>query len=68
MKPLQKYQCEVCRVEYTSEKVALDCERGHKIPQTVVRARHLPKGQGRDGYPVTVTVCMDDGKEITYKR
>ena len=68
VKALQKYQCEVCCVEYATEHAALDCEASHKLPQSIVKARHLPKGTGRDGYPVTVTVRMSDGQDITYKR
>lgn len=68
MKPVQKYQCEVCHAEYVAEKVALECEASHKLPLSIVGVRHLPKGAGRDGYPVSVTVRMSDGKDITYKR
>ncbi len=68
MKAVQKFQCEVCRTEYAAEKAALECEASHKFPLTIVNARHLPKGTGRDGYPVSVTIHMSDGKDITYKR
>lgn len=68
MKAVQKYQCEVCGVEYAAEKAAQECEASHKLPLSIVKVRHLPKGSGRDGYPVTVTVRMSDGQDITYKR
>lgn len=68
MKPVQKYQCEVCRVEYAKKEDALDCEKNHKIPQSIVSARHMPKAQKCTGYPVTVTIRMSNGKEIVYKQ
>lgn len=68
MKAVQKYQCEVCHTEYASDKAAQDCENSHKIPLAIVRVRHLAMAQNGTGYPVSVTVRMSDGKDITYKR
>jgi len=68
MKAVQEYQCEVCHTEYAKKEDAVSCEKNHKIPQSVAGARHLPKAQNGTGYPVTVTVLMSDGKEVTYKR
>lgn len=68
MKTVQKYRCEVCHTEYAAEKAALECEASHKLPLTIVNARHLSMGQNGTGYPVSVTVRMSDGKDITYKR
>lgn len=68
MKAVQKYQCEVCHTEYVSEKSAQDCESSHKIPLSIVHSRHLALSQNGTGYPVSITVRMSDGKDITYKR
>lgn len=68
MKTVQTYQCEVCHTEYAKKEDAAGCEKNHKIPQTIAGARHIPKGQNGTGYPITITVRMSDGKEITYKR
>ena len=68
MKTVQKYQCEVCHTEYAAEKAAQECEASHKLPLSIVNVRHLSTGQNGTGYPVSVTVRMSDGKDITYKR
>ena len=68
MKTVQKYQCEVCHTEYAKKEDAVRCEKNHKVPQTIVNARHLPIGQNGTGYPITITVRMSDGQEVTYKR
>ena len=68
MKPVQKYQCEVCHTEYAKKEDAMSCEKNHKIPQAIVSARHSPKGQNGTGYPISITVHMSDGQEVTYKR
>lgn len=68
MKVVQKYRCEVCHTEYAAEKAALDCEKSHKLPQSIVKARHLSMGQNGTGYPVAIIVRMSDGTEQTYKR
>lgn len=68
MKTLQKYQCEVCHTEYADKRDAESCEKNHKIPKSIVEARHQPKSQNGKGYPVAITVLMNDGEHITYKR
>lgn len=68
MKPVQKYQCEVCHTEYAKKEDAMHCEKNHKVPQNITSARHLPIGQNGTGYPITITVRMSDGQEVTYKR
>lgn len=68
MKVVQKFRCEVCHTEYAAEKAALECEASNKLPLTIVNARHLSMGQNGPGYPVSITVRMSDGKDITYKR
>ena len=44
------------------------CEKNHKIPQTIASARHIPIGQNGAGHPISITVHMSDGQEVTYKR
>lgn len=68
MKVMGKYLCEGCGTEYADRRLAEDCEKCHKYPVSIVRVRHLSKGQNGAGYPVSITVKMSDGKEVVYKR
>ena len=68
MKQIQKYQCEVCHTEYAKREDAVACEKNHKIPKAIVETRYLTKAQDGGGYPVTITVLMNNGERITYKR
>lgn len=68
MKVLENYLCEGCGTEYSDRNLAEDCEKCHKQPVSIVRVRHLSKGQNGAGYPVSITVKMSDGKEVVYKR
>jgi len=68
MKVIQRYQCEVCHTEYTDKKKAEACEKSHRQPAKIVGARYLSMAQNGPGYPVSVTLKMSDGNEVTYKR
>jgi len=65
---VKMYCCGVCHTVFNDADKALDCERSHKTPIKVTRARHLSKAQNGSGYPVTVTVRMSDGNDVVYKR
>jgi len=68
MKTIEKYLCEVCNTEYADKQQAEACEKNHKKPVKIVDVRFLPMRQNGTGYPVSVTIRMDDGKEVIYKR
>ena len=68
MKVIEKYRCEVCHTEYADRRQAEACEKCHKLPHKISGTRYLPMSQNRAGYPVSVTIKMSDGEEVTYKR
>lgn len=68
MKEAKYYVCECCGTQYASKENAIDCEKNHKAPVSIVSTRSLSKAQDATGYPVTITVKMRDGKQVVYKR
>ncbi len=50
------------------KKNEMEGEKNHKIPRSIIGARHQPKSQNGTGYPITITVRMSDGQDVTYKR
>ena len=62
------YQCEICGTEYSDKSKCKECEKSHRVPDTIVDARYVAKSFNNKGYPVSVTIRMDDGKDIIYKR
>lgn len=68
MKKVQHYVCEICGTEYADRIPCEQCEKSHKTPMKIHSARWLSMKQNGSGYPIAITVEMDDGKEITYKR
>ena len=68
MKIIEKYRCEICNTEYADKKRAEACEQSHKRPAKIVKTRYLSVGQNESCYPISITVKMDDGKELIYRR
>lgn len=68
MQEIKRYRCDYCGTEYASQKNAEECEASHKRPTRFESARYVSKGQNASGYPVTLTVRMNDGTLQTYKR
>ena len=72
MKNISLYQCEVCGAQYKFSEDAKACERFHVSPRchnTILSARYQPyHEEGASKYPSSITVIMDDGGHITYKR
>lgn len=57
VKTVQHYICEVCGTEYKEKVKARECEDRHKQPVKIVSCRYRP-----------ITVRMNDGKDVIYKR
>ncbi len=68
MKKVEHYICEVCGTEYNEKQKAVDCEKGHHEPKSIVKARYQSVCNDQSGYPDRIDVKMDDGKIVTYKR
>ena len=69
MKSISLYQCEVCGTQYKFSKDAEACEKFHVRPKGILREHYRPYHElGACKYPHTITVLMNDGHEIIYKR
>ena len=68
MKEVKHYMCEICGTEYAEKNMAEDCEKCHKRPELISHIRYLSKSQNGSGYPVAITVRMNDGTCQIYKR
>lgn len=68
MKKVSLYVCEMCSSQYNDEAKAKECEKNHKKCVNVSSARYLSIGNDKSGYPLSLTVLMDDGVHVTYKR
>lgn len=68
MRTVEHYICEVCGTEYRNPATAKACEGGHKKAVEVIGYRYRPISDDKTGYPQTVTVRMDDGKTLVFKR
>lgn len=55
MKKIEKYRCEICKIEYSDKTDCLQCEKSHKTPVEITNTRYLPYSQNQNGYPVSVT-------------
>ena len=68
MREIQQYLCEHCGTLYADKMKAQECERNHKSAINILYQRFLPKKNDASGYPISITVKMEDGKEVVYKR
>lgn len=68
MKKVEHYICEVCGTEYNGKSRAMVCEKGHKAPKEIIKARYISIGDNMKGYPIAVDLKMADGEIVTYKR
>lgn len=66
MKEKKLYSCEYCYTDYADKKMALDCEKNHKVDLSIVSARYSPFKNNQTGFPVAITVESKDGAERTY--
>ncbi len=74
MKSISLYQCEICGAQYKFSNDAEACEKFHIRPRTmgtveIESARYQPYHEhGASQYPHKITVVMQDGKRIDYRR
>ena len=68
MKKVEHYICEICGAEYRDKNTCAECEKGHRTPVSIEKARHIPIRNNKKGYPTAITVKMDNGELVTYKR
>ena len=68
MKEIKLYQCEVCGTEYTDKKQAEECEENHVETLEIVKCKFVKRALMHDGFPASITVKSDDGREMTYNR
>ncbi len=68
MKELKLYQCEICGTQYKNKAECKECEKRHIKPKGITGTRYLNFKDNKKGYPVLISVEMEDGFTITYKR
>lgn len=72
MKSIFIYQCEICGSQYKFSSDAEACEKFHVKPNKTLgieSAMYQPyHQQGASQYPHKITVVMQDGKRIDYRR
>lgn len=68
MKKIDLYQCEHCKTQYNSKDKALECEKSHRHPKKIEKSIWIPMKDNKRGYPTRISVLMDDGEIVTYKR
>ena len=64
MKEVTLYECEVCGSQYSSSKMAKECEKIHKTIQEIGSVKY----RSMDGYPNEITVVFSGNKRVTYHR
>lgn len=68
MKSLKLYQCEICGTQYKERLECEKCEKTHIQPKAIVGAKYIRMRDNAKGYPIAITVMMDDGHSVQYKR
>lgn len=72
MKEITLYKCDICGTEYKFAKDAEACEKYHIQPikdSPFASAMYKPyRVQSCEPYPYKITVKMEDGKTLIYKR
>lgn len=68
MEELKLYRCEFCGTSYKEKKRCIECEKSHKKPVKIIDSRYVAENDNKKGYPVSITVQMEDGNKVIYKR
>ena len=64
-----QYKCEMCGTNYSNAEKCRECEAFHVAVASVAQYKYNSKGMGPESkYPHAVTIVMDDGKQLTFKR
>ena len=67
MKECKLYQCEICNTQYKEKSDCQACEKNHVKPESIKECKYHAE-QYFANYPDTITVLMEEGKELKYKR
>lgn len=67
MKKLELFECEFCREQYDNEHDCKKCEDNHISPKGIIAQDYYTHCDSKN-YPHTITVLMEDGKEIRYAK
>ena len=68
MKQKILYVCELCGTEYKDERAAERCERGHIMPKKIHESKFQSINVDQKGYPSRITILMENGERVEYKR
>lgn len=68
MKEKKLYVCEHCGTTYNSKEQCWKCEGNHKKVKRLDRAEYAPITGDETGYPKSITVELDNGDKVKYKR
>lgn len=68
MKEKKLYVCEHCGTAYNSKAQCGKCEKNHKKVKRLDRAEYAPITGDETGYPKSITVELDNGDKVKYKR
>lgn len=67
MKPIIKYQCELCKTMYNCYEEAIECEKKHIKPKDIVSALFINPSMRYGGYPSDVVIRFTNGEKYTYQ-
>ena len=68
MKEKKLYVCEHCGTAYNSKAQCERCEKNHKKVKRLDRVEYAPITGDETGYPKSITVELDNGDKVKYKR
>lgn len=68
MKETKLYTCEFCGTSYKEKSKCQQCEENHSKPVKIVDAAYASFKGDESGYPKRITVEMEDGEEVEYRR
>lgn len=68
MKEKTLYTCETCHTDYSDKTTAKQCENSHKTKLKIVSKRYKPFRIIDDGFPISITLADETGKEMTFRR
>ena len=62
------YMCDICKTEYARPDDAHACEAYHVQPKLATKAVYKPRKMSNDPYPLKITIIMEDGQKVQYRR
>lgn len=66
MTEVKHYKCDICGTEYKDKKQAEECEKNHVETIEIVSCKFVRKEFMNDGFPTSITVKSEDGRERRY--